>query len=175
MKYANIKFCDSANGDGVRTTLFVSGCRNHCKGCFQPETWDFNYGKIYTKETQKEIIESLKPDFISGLTILGGDPFEEENQKDVMTLLKEVKIIYPEKITWCYTGYIYDRDLIVGGKKYTEYTDRLIRSIDVLVDGPFIEEKKSIKLVFRGSSNQRIISIPETIKQGKVVTLEYNW
>lgn len=157
MNYCNIKEYDIADGEGVRLTLFVSGCRNHCKGCFQPETWDFNYGKEFTEEVENNILEKLSNWCYDGLTLLGGDPFEPENQKVLNPFLKKVKNEFPLKNIWCYTGYIYDKDLVDGGKKYTDDTLDMLSNIDVLVDGPFIEELKDITLKFRGSSNQRLI------------------
>lgn len=157
MNYCNIKEYDIADGEGVRLTLFVSGCRNHCKGCFQPETWDFNYGKEFTEEVENNILEKLSNWCYDGLTLLGGDPFEPENQKVLNPFLKKVKNEFPLKNIWCYTGYIYDKDLVDGGKKYTDDTLDMLSNIDVLVDGPFIEELRDTTLKFRGSSNQRLI------------------
>ena len=171
MNYSVIKYNDIANGLGVRTVLFVSGCRNHCKGCFQPETWNFEYGKKFTKETEDEIIESLKPYYISGLTLLGGDPFEEENQEALLPFIKKVKEMYPDKKIWAYTGYILDKDLIVSGKKFTKNTYEMLSFIDVLVDGPFIEELKDITLKFKGSSNQRVIDLKKSKKENKIIEL----
>lgn len=159
MNYGTIKKYDIANGPGVRVSLFVSGCRHHCKGCFNAETWDFHYGKPYTKETEREILEALKPDYIAGFTVLGGEPFEPENQIEVVRLLKKVREAYPYKNIWCYTGYLYDVDLIQGGKVYTKVTQEMLSYIDTLVDGEFIEEQKDLRLQFRGSKNQRIISL----------------
>ncbi len=169
MYYGNIKYFDIANGEGVRTSLFVSGCRNHCKECFQPETWDFKYGQLFTPEVAKSIVESLKEPYIQGFTVLGGEPFEEENQPEVTELLKEIKANCPSKDIWCYTGYVLDKDLTVGGKKHTEYTDELLSYIDVLVDGPFILEKKNISLAFRGSENQRVIDMNKYRELNKIV------
>ena len=135
MNYGTIKNYDIANGTGVRVSLFVSGCRHHCKGCFNSETWDFNYGNPYTKEVDAEILEALKPAYIQGFSLLGGEPFEPENQKELAGLLQKIKESYPEKNVWCYTGYLYDVDLIPGGKVYTEYTDKMLACIDTLVDG----------------------------------------
>lgn len=157
MHYGNIKYNDIANGEGIRTTIFVSGCRIHCKECFNKETWNFDYGNEFTSEIEDEIISSLKSGHIKGLTILGGEPMEPENQRDLLPFLKRVKSECPDKTIWMYTGYVFDKDLVKGGKKYTEFTDRVISYLDVLVDGPFIEELKDISLKFRGSSNQRII------------------
>ena len=159
MNYGNIKECDIADGPGVRVSLFVSGCRHHCKGCFNKETWDFGYGKPYTKETEDEIIRLLAPSYIQGLTLLGGEPFEPENQKELAGLLKRVRETYPDKDIWCYTGYLYDVDLPEGGRVHTEVTEEMLSYIDVLVDGEFIEEEKDVTLVFRGSRNQRIIEL----------------
>lgn len=160
MFYGKIKKIDIANGEGVRVTLFVSGCRNCCKGCFQPETWDFCYGSKFTKETEEEIFTALQNDFISGLTVLGGEPFEEENQKDLLPFLAKVKEKFPNKNIWCYTGYTLETDLLCPtGKKHTEFTEKMLSYIDILVDGPFIEEQKDITLQFRGSKNQRILKL----------------
>ena len=159
MNYANIKKYDIADGPGVRVSLFVSGCRHHCKGCFNSEAWDFEYGRPYTAETEAEILEALKPGYIAGLTLLGGEPFEPENQVGLVTLLRKVRETYPEKSIWSYTGYVYDKDLVPGGRAYTDVTDEMLSYLDVLVDGPFVEELKDITLQFRGSSNQRIIKM----------------
>ena len=159
MNYANIKKYDIADGPGVRVSLFVSGCRHHCKGCFNSEAWDFEYGRPYTAETETEILEALKPGYIAGLTLLGGEPFEPENQVELVTLLRKVRETYPEKSIWSYTGYVYDKDLVPGGRAYTDVTDEMLSYLDVLVDGPFVEELKDITLQFRGSSNQRILEM----------------
>lgn len=165
MYYGNIKKTDVADGPGVRVTLFVSGCRIHCKGCFNSETWNFCYGKEFTKETQDEILESLKPSYISGLTILGGEPFEPENQVVLAPFLEKVRKIFPEKNIWCYSGYIFETDILPeNGKKHTEFTKRMLNCIDVLVDGPFIESQKNLMLQFRGSENQRILELKNFIK-----------
>lgn len=161
MNYGNIKKYDIADGPGVRVSLFVSGCRHHCKGCFNAETWDFNYGQPYTEDTEAEIIEALKPDYIQGLTLLGGEPFEPENQVELVKLLRKVREIYPNKDIWSYTGFIYDRDLQEGGRAFTEVTEEMLSYIDVLVDGPFIEAERDLTLVFRGSRNQRILKLYE--------------
>ena len=166
MNYGNIKNCDIADGDGVRVSLFVSGCRNHCKGCFQPETWDFNYGKPYTKETEDRIIELLKPEYIDGLTLLGGDPFENENQEELVHLLERVKKEFGDtKDIWCYTGYVYEDIIADNFVRNTPYTAKLLNLIDILVDGPFIEEEKDLTLRFRGSRNQRILNLKELFKK----------
>ena len=165
MNYGNIKNCDIADGDGVRVSLFVSGCRNHCKGCFQPETWDFNYGKPYTKETEDRIIELLKPEYIDGLTLLGGDPFENENQEELFHLLERVKKEFGDtKDIWCYTGYVYEDIINDNFVRNTPYTTKLLSLIDILVDGPFIEEEKDLTLRFRGSRNQRILNLKELFR-----------
>ena len=168
MNYAGIKYCDIANGLGCRTVLFVSGCRNHCPGCFQPETWDFAYGKPFDEAIQKEIMDSVKPDYISGLTLLGGDPFEEENQKELVPFMEAFRERYPDKSVWAYTGYVYE-DLLPGGKKHTKDTQRLLDTIDILVDGPFVEEKKDIRLRFRGSSNQRVLDLKRTMVENTII------
>lgn len=160
MYYGTIKEIDIADGQGVRVSLFVSGCRNCCKGCFQKETWNFCYGRIFTKETEDHIIEALGKEFIAGLSVLGGEPFEEENQAVLAPFLTRVKQTYPEKDIWCFTGYLYEKDLKAqDGRKHTEHTDAMLSCIDVLVDGPFIEEQKDISLRFRGSRNQRILHL----------------
>ena len=173
MNYGNIKTNDIANGTGVRTSLFVSGCTHHCKGCFNPETWDFSYGEPFTKETEDKIILSLKPDFIRGLTVLGGEPFEKENQKALLPFIKRVKEELPNKDIWFFSGYLFEE---LSGKVKcdrcrTECTDELLSLIDVLVDGEFVEEKKNISLKFRGSENQRLIDLKKTIAQDKVILL----
>mgnify|MGYP002510136693 CR=1 FL=1 len=157
MNYANIKNCDIADGPGVRVSLFVSGCRHHCKGCFNAETWDFNFGQPYTEETEAEILRLLEPHYVQGFTLLGGEPFEPENQAVLVHLLKRIRERLPKKDIWCYTGYLYDVDLIEGGKVYTEVTKEMLSYIDVLVDGEFIEAEKDLSLEFRGSRNQRIV------------------
>lgn len=159
MYYSAIKYTDIANGLGVRTVLFVSGCRNRCKGCFQPETWNFQNGTVFDKKAEDDIINSLKPDYIKGLTLLGGDPFEPENQKGLIDFVRRVKKECPAKDIWAYTGYVLEKDLIPGGRVYTDFTEELLSYIDVLVDGPFVEEKKSLSLKFKGSSNQRVIDM----------------
>ena len=171
MNYAGIKYCDIANGTGCRTVLFVSGCRNACKGCFQPQTWDFGYGEPFDEKVQEEVLKSLEPDYITGITVLGGEPFEPENQKELVPFMRKVVARYPNKNVWAFTGYIYDKDLVAGGRRHTEDTDELLSMIDVLVDGPFQEDKKDITLKFRGSSNQRILDLKETIRTGNIITL----
>lgn len=163
MNYATIKFYDVANGTGVRVSLFVSGCRHHCKGCFNAETWDFSYGEPYTRETEDSIIDGLKPDYITGLSLLGGEPFEPENQPALTALLRRVKTQLPEKTVWCYTGYTYDTDLAEGGSVFTDVTREMLSYIDILVDGEFIEEQRDLTLRFRGSRNQRILTLENGI------------
>ncbi len=170
MNYGTIKACDIADGAGVRVSLFVSGCRHHCKGCFNADTWDFHYGEPYTKKQEDEIIRLLAPDYIQGLSLLGGEPFEPENQGELVKLLRRMKEIYPEKDVWCYSGYLYDVDMTEGGRAYTEVTEEMLSYIDVLVDGPFIEAEKDITLKFRGSKNQRIIRL----ESGKAVGRLYD-
>lgn len=161
MYYGSLKETDIANGPGVRVSLFVSGCRHHCKGCFQPETWDYNYGQPYTEETREQILTYLGEGFIEGLTLLGGEPFDPLNQPELTRLLRHVRSRYPEKTVWCYTGYTYDVDLVEGGIAYTSHTKEMVSMIDVLVDGEFVLEEKDISLTFRGSRNQRIIHLKE--------------
>lgn len=157
MNYAEIKKLDVANGLGIRVSLFVSGCRNHCKGCFNADTWDFDYGNPFTEEVENQILEYLKPNHITGLSVLGGEPFEEENQAVLAPFLQKVKTQFPQKNIWCWSGYFLDEDLQnPNGKKHTEFTEKMLDCIEFLVDGRFIEEKKNIALDFRGSENQRI-------------------
>ena len=170
MNIGQIFKADSANGPGIRVSLFVSGCTNHCEGCFQPETWDFNYGHPYTKEIEDEIFEEVSKPYYDGLTLLGGDPMEESNQRALLPLIQRIKNELPDKTIWAYTGFLYDRDLIKGGKRYFgEITDELLDKIDVLVDGPFVLAKKNLMLNFRGSENQRIINLKSTRKTSKIV------
>lgn len=168
MYYGTIKNCDIANGPGVRVTLFVSGCTNHCPGCFQPETWSFTYGEPFTDETQKKLLDMLAPDYINGLTLLGGDPFEPENQRALLPFLRRVKEAYPNKTVWAFSGFLYEDMLTAGCHAHCEVTEELLRLIDVLVDGPFVEEKKDIALRFRGSSNQRMIDLNLTRQSGSI-------
>lgn len=172
MYYGAIKKTDIANGTGVRVTLFVSGCTHHCRGCFQPESWDFHYGSPYTKETEQEILNALDHDYIKGLTLLGGEPFEPENQKVLVRLLKNVRARFPQKDVWCYTGYTYETDLIEDSRARCEVTDEMLSLIDVLVDGEFHEAEKDISLRFRGSHNQRLIDLPKTKQQKNIILLE---
>ena len=171
MNYSAIKPNDIANGDGVRVSLFVSGCRNCCKGCFNPETWSFSAGEEFTEATEEEILKLLDRYYINGLTLLGGDPFEIENQRGLINLIRKARERYPDKTIWAYTGYLYDVDLQEGGKRYCEVTKELLEAISVLVDGPFVEDLKDISLKFRGSSNQRLIDLDKTSKSGKIILL----
>ena len=168
MNYAEIKPCSIENGTGVRVSLFVSGCRHHCKECFNAETWDFNYGKPYTVETETLLLEQLAPDYIAGLTLLGGDPTEPENQRALLPLLQRMRKELPGKTVWAYSGYLYE-DFLPGGRAYCEVTEEYLGLIDILVDGPFILEQKDISLLFRGSANQRIIDGPKSRACGDVV------
>ncbi|MCM1159326.1 MAG: anaerobic ribonucleoside-triphosphate reductase activating protein [Clostridium sp.] len=169
MNYGNIKKCDVANGPGVRVSLFVSGCTHHCPGCFNPETWDFQYGKPFDSDVINEILEALQPSHIHGFTLLGGEPFEYKNQLSVLPLLKEIKSRFPNKDIWCYTGYDFEEDILKDmAKKWSETYD-ILSYLDVLVDGEFVEEKKDLALRFRGSSNQRIIRVPESLQEGRIV------
>lgn len=169
MNYATIKPCDVANGTGVRVSVFVSGCNHHCKGCFNEEAWDFNYGKEFTQDTINEILEDMDHDYIAGLSLLGGEPFEYVNQKGLVELVHKVKERFPEKTIWCYTGFDFEKDIMGKMCQNWEETRELIHAIDVLVDGKFEIEKKNLSLKFRGSENQRIINVPESIKQNKVI------
>ncbi len=169
MNYADIKRIDVANGVGVRVSLFVSGCTHKCKGCFNSEAWDFNYGKPFTQQQEKEIIGYLAPEYIAGLTLLGGEPMEHSNQRALLPFIEKVKKAYPNKTVWCYSGYTYDKDLLAGGRAHTECTDKLLSLIDVLVDGEFVEKLKNLSLRFKGSANQRIIDLNATRKCGKIV------
>ncbi len=174
MYYGEIKNCDIANGEGVRVTLFVSGCTNHCKGCFQPETWDFHYGKPFTEETRAELVRLLAPDYINGLTLLGGDPFEPENQRALAPFLRHVRETYPHKTIWAFTGFTYEALLTEGAHSRCEVTDQMLSLLDVLVDGPYIEAQHDISLRFRGSSNQRLIDMNETRLQRQIVLWDRN-
>lgn len=170
MNYAEIKKFDIANGTGVRVSLFVSGCRHRCKGCFNEEAWDFSYGKPFLRETEDDILSSLKPDYISGLSLLGGEPFEKENQEALLPFLKRVREAYPLKDIWCYTGFTLEA--LLDGNARTAHTAEMFSLISVLVDGPFILEKKNVSLKFRGSENQRIIDLPLTLSKGEIILKE---
>ena len=175
MHFGSIKKYDIANGEGVRVSLFVSGCRNKCKNCFNPETWNFNYGTLFTSEIEDEIIKAMEPSYINGLTILGGEPFEKENQKDLVSFIKKVKQVYPKKSIWMYSGYLFDEEIHnPNGKVHCEVTDTILENIDILVDGKFVEELKNLSLKFRGSSNQRIIMVQESLKEDKVILSDLN-
>ena len=167
MNIATIKYYDIANGKGVRTSVFVSGCRHHCQNCFNEVAWDFNYGEEYTKDVENKIIESLAPDYINGISILGGEPFEVENQKDLVILLQKIKNIYPKKTVWIYSGFTFE-EIKNGSRASGLYANELLSLCDVLVDGRFIEAQKNISLKFRGSENQRIIDVQKTLQSGSV-------
>ena len=172
MNYADIKLFDVANGTGVRVSVFVSGCTHHCKNCFNPDTWDFGYGKPFTDVEINHIIDSCKEDYIAGLSLLGGEPMEYMNQEDLFPFLKKVKERFPEKSIWCFTGYVYEKDILHRMIPKWKYTKKMLEQIDYLVDGPFVMEKKNISLKFRGSSNQRIIDVKKTMETGDVVLWE---
>lgn len=169
MNYGEIKKTDIADGEGVRVSLFVSGCRRHCKNCFNKVTWDLDYGKPFTEETQKELLEALAPDYIAGLTLLGGDPMEPENQRALLPFVRRVRRELPQKTIWCYTGYTFKDGALEEEQSNCEVTRELISLFDVLVDGRFVEELKDIRLVFRGSSNQRVIDVQRTLSSGNIV------
>ena len=174
MYYGNLKKCDIANGIGVRVTLFVSGCTNHCPDCFQPQTWDFHYGKPFTDDTRAEIFAELDKPYVNGLTVLGGEPFEPENQRDLLPLLQEVRRRYPDKSIWCFTGFrLEDVPLREGAHPRCAVTDDLLSCIDVLVDGRFVAAEKDISLQFRGSRNQRVLDLPKTLAAGQPVIWEH--
>ncbi len=172
MHYGAIKNCDIANGVGVRVSLFVSGCTHHCKNCFNPETWNFDYGQPFTQQTEQELLRLLEPSYINGLSLLGGEPFEPDNQRALLPFVKKVKERFPQKDIWCYTGYTLETDLLSESRARTEVTEELLSLIDVLVDGEFVEELKNIRLLFRGSENQRLLSLPETLAAGHPVFWE---
>ena len=169
MNYGEIKNFDIANGEGVRVSLFVSGCTHHCKNCFNPETWNFDYGQPFTEETEELILKELAPDYINGLSLLGGEPFEPSNQAVLLPFLRRVKELFPNKTIWCYSGYLFDSELLSESRARCEHTDEMLSLIDVLVDGEFVQELYSITLQFRGSSNQRIIDVKKSLQSGKVV------
>lgn len=169
MNYATIKYCDIANGEGVRTSLFVSGCRRHCPNCFNAVAWDFNYGEPFTKEVRNKILESLAPGYINGLSLLGGEPFEPENQPGLLALSRKIRAAYPGKSIWSFSGYLFDRDILAKKLGPWETTRELLSYLDVLVDGPFVVSLKNLNLRFRGSSNQRLIDVPASLKTGAVV------
>lgn len=170
MYYSTIKNCDIANGPGVRVVLFVSGCRNHCPECFQPQTWDFDYGQPFTQQTADEILRLLSPHYIRGLTLLGGEPFEPENQPVLLDLVQQVRAQYgDQKDIWAFTGYTLDGDLLPGKQGDPNITRQLLANLDVLVDGRFVAALKNLSLQFRGSSNQRLIDLPKTLATGQII------
>ena len=172
MNYANIKSRDIANGPGVRVSLFVSGCTHHCKGCFNAVAWDFDYGQPFTQKTVESILEMLRPDYVKGITLLGGEPFEPENQPALVELLRQIKAKYPQKSIWSFSGYLFDQDILAGRLGDPEITKEFVSYLDVLVDGRFEEEKRDLTLRFRGSSNQRIIDVPASLRSGQIVLWE---
>lgn len=174
MNYGEIKKADIANGLGVRVSLFVSGCTHHCHNCFNQVTWDFHYGEPFDEDVQERILQYLEPQHIAGLTLIGGEPMEPSNQRALLPLVKKVKEMYPQKNIWCYTGYIFDKELLSESRARCEVTDELLSYIDIIVDGRFVEELKDIRLRFRGSSNQRIIEVQPSLEMGKVVLSELN-
>ena len=169
MNYAEIKNCDIANGPGVRVSLFVSGCTHHCKGCFNEVAWDFNYGEPFTEQTIQTILKLMEPDYVKGLTLLGGEPFEPQNQPAIVELLRRVKATYPDKSIWAYSGYLFDKDIMAGRLGPGEITREFVSYLDVLVDGPFIQAQKDLTLRFRGSANQRLIDVPATLEKGEII------
>lgn len=174
MNYATIKKIDVANGPGIRVSLFVSGCTHHCKGCFNPETWNFNYGSPFTEEVEEQIFTYLQPDYIKGLSLLGGEPFEPENQKALLPFLRRFKERYPQKTVWCYSGYDFEKDMLTGSLGPWEITKEMLSYIDVLVDGEFVIEKKNPNLRFRGSENQRVIRVAESMEHDNVILWDDN-
>ena len=170
MNYAAIKTCDIANGPGVRTSLFVSGCTHHCKGCFQPETWDFSYGEPFTQDVIDTILHSLEPAYVAGLTLLGGEPFEPKNQRALLPFLRRVRRELPQKTIWSFTGFTWEELHAPAAYPRCEVTDELLSLLDVLVDGRYVDALHDISLRFRGSSNQRIIDVPKTLQSG-ILTL----
>lgn len=174
MYYGEIKNCDIADGIGVRVSLFVSGCRHHCEGCFNAMTWAFDYGKPYTEETENKLLEMLSPEYIDGLTLLGGEPMEPENQQTLVKLLRRVREEFPQKNIWCYTGCVLEDELLEESPWRCEYTDEMLSMIDILVDGRFILARRNISLAFRGSDNQRIIDLKRTLEHGKTITIDFD-
>ena len=169
MNYAVIKNCDIANGPGVRVSLFVSGCTHRCKGCFNEVAWDFDYGQPFTQQTVDQILVMLAPDYIKGLTLLGGEPFEPQNQPAIVDLLRQVKAAFPQKTVWAFSCYLFDRDILPGKLGDPALTREYLSYLDVLVDGPFVENRKDMTLRFRGSSNQRVIDVPASLASGQIV------
>lgn len=172
MNYATIKNCDIANGPGVRISLFVSGCTHRCKGCFNEVAWDFNYGQPFTQETVEMILEMMAPSYIKGITLLGGEPFEPQNQPALLELVKRIRQNYPDKSIWAFSGYLYEKDILAGRLGDPAITRAFLEHIDVLVDGPFVESLKDLSLRFRGSSNQRLIDVKRSLAQGQTVLWE---
>ena len=172
MYYGEIKNCDVADGPGVRVTLFVSGCTNRCEGCFQPQTWDFTYGRPYTQETEEELLRLLSPGYIRGLTLLGGEPFEPENQRALLPLLRRVRRELPGKDIWAFSGYTLETLLSPGSRAHCEATAEMLSLLDVLVDGPFVQAKRNLMLRFRGSENQRLLDVPASLAAGRAVLWE---
>ena len=172
MNYADIKQYDVANGIGVRVSLFVSGCTHHCKECFNKEAWDFDYGKLFTDKEADDIISYLKPDYVAGLSLLGGEPLEPVNQEGLLPLLRRVHNEYPNKTVWCYTGYLFDRDILGRMCRESDVTKEILSYIDILVDGEFVLERKNLKVNFRGSDNQRIIDVKKSLETGEIVHWE---
>ncbi len=168
MYYGNIKTCDVADGEGVRVTLFVSGCTNRCEHCFQPETWDFNYGEPFTKEVEDKILSLLAPSYINGLTVLGGEPFEPQNQRSLLPFLRRVREAYPDKTIWAFSGFTLEELMHDGSHPRCEVTDEILAMLDVLVDGRYDHSKRNLMLRFRGSSNQRLIDMNKTRQSGNV-------
>lgn len=169
MNYADIKKIDVANGEGVRVSVFVSGCNHHCKGCFNQCAWDFNYGKEFSEKEEQQIIEYMNHDYISGLSLLGGEPLEPKNQEGLLLLVKKVKEKFPDKNIWCYTGFDFEKDVVGKMAKNNETTRELLKYIDVIVDGKFEEDKRDLKLQFRGSSNQKIVDVKKSLQTGQIV------
>ncbi len=169
MNYADIKKIDVANGEGVRVSVFVSGCNHHCKGCFNQCAWDFNYGKKFTEKEEQQIIDYMNHDYISGLSLLGGEPLEPKNQEGLLPLVKKVKEKFPNKDIWCYTGFDFEKDVVGKMAKNNETTRELLKYIDVIVDGKFEEDKRDLKLQFRGSSNQKIVDVKKSLQTGQIV------
>lgn len=169
MNYAKIKWYDVSNGPGVRVSLYVSGCRNHCKNCFNPETWDFNYGEKFTADTEESILKGMDKDYIKGFTLLGGDPFEPENAEILAPFMEKMRKRFPKKSLWCFTGYDFEADLLTGKKGDADTVMRILKCLDVLVDGKFVEELKDLSLLFRGSSNQRIILVKPSLEHDEVI------
>ena len=172
MKYATIKTYDVANGPGVRVSLYVSGCNHHCKGCFNPETWDFNYGKEFTQDTINTLLNAMDKEYIDGITILGGEPLDPVNQKEVANLISQVKQRYPNKSIWCFTGFDFEKEVMEKMYKKFDTTKQIIDNLDVLVDGEFKEDKKNLSLRFRGSENQRIIDVKKTLNSDHIIWKE---